>query len=172
MIRQYFNTMGLKKSLLLLLVCAIAFTVSFNLAAKANEPSSELTAYVLCQPGDYVLVRSTPSMKGNEVGFLDPTDEIVIDVNAKNGFFPIISPTFDSREAYISCRYVSTEKPVWKDGHEYVVVSNERLMARKWIDGPRRQWLVNGSEVRVYWYTPSWSVTNKGFVKSKYLEEW
>jgi hypothetical protein len=163
--------MSIKKILCLALVAiALGFT-AFNIAAKANEPVNELTCWVLCQPSDYIHVRSTPSIHGNPVGFLDPGDEITISTDAKNGFFPILSPSFDG-ESYISCRYVSTEKPEWKGGQEYVVVSNERLQARKWIDGPRRTWLTNGTVVRVFYLTSTWAVTSKGFIKSQYLEEW
>ena len=171
MIRTYFNTMGAKKILCLVLAALVLACVTYNIAAKANEPVNELKCWVLCQPRDYINVRSLPSTHGNPVGFLDPGDEITISTDAKNGFFPIISPSFDG-EAFISARYVSTEEPEWKGGQEYCVVSNARVAARKWLDGPRLSWLVNGTVVRVFYYTPTWSVTNRGFIQSQYLEEY
>lgn len=164
------NDSTTKKRVLTILCCVVltAVVLVFNFGACENTDDT-LTVWILCQPGDYVNVRATPSTNAEQIGYLDPADEITINVNAKNGFFPIESPLFE-REGYVSCRYVSTEEPEWFNGQTYTIVSNARVMARRWIEGPRVSWLVNGTDVQVFWYTPTWCVTNRGFIKTEYLE--
>lgn len=164
------NNTTTKKRVVTILCCVIltALVLVFNFCACAKSDDT-LTVWILCKPGDYVNVRATPSTNAEQIGYLDPCDEITIDVNAKNGFFPITYPTFE-REGYVSCRYVSTEKPEWKNGQVYSVSCNTRVAARRWMDGPRVSWLVNGTEVQVFYYTPTWCVTNRGFIKTEYLE--
>ena len=169
MTQNHFNTNRTQKTLTVLCCLVLtALVLIFNFGACAKTDDT-VTVWILCQPSDYVNVRATPSTKAEQVGFLDPCDEITIDVNAKNGFFPIVYPPFE-REGYVSARYVSTEKPEWKNGELYAVCANVRVAARRWMDGPCIDWIVNGSKVQVFYYTPTWCVTNRGFIKTEYLE--
>lgn len=172
MIQPNFNTNRRKMKVALTVAVLITVALGLLIGAKAIERDDTLTVWILCRPADYINVRETPSQKGEIVGMLDPCDEITINVNAQNGYFPIVRPTFECGEGYVSCRFISTEKPEWKNGQTYTVVSNSRVAARRWIEGPRVCWLTNGTEVQVFWWTPTWSVTNRGFIRSEFIEEW
>jgi hypothetical protein len=90
------------------------------------------------------------------------------DSRKKNGFIKVYG-IGEFGEGWIHQGYVSWQEPVKVNGYA-LVVSRGRLAARRCIDGKRRCWLKNTQKVKVYWITDSWCVTDKGFVKTKYLE--
>jgi len=55
-------------------------------------------------------------------------------------------------------------------GQPYTVKAKGKVMARKYVDGPRRCWMKPGAEVVVYYTGGGWAVTSKGFVKTEFLE--
>lgn len=174
MIRQYFSTLGKGKKLACLVLFVALFVSSYIIAANANTNDDELTVWVVCQPNSYINVRQAPSKSAPVCGYLDSCDKIIISTKAKNGFFRILYPAFEC-EGYVYCGFVSTSEPMPMDGQTYTVVSNARVAARRWMDGPRVSvggWLINGTEVQVFYMTDEWAVTNRGFVKAEFLEVW
>ena len=126
--------------------------------------------YVICQPDDYICVRSKPNRKSHEEGYLLCGFSVYVSDKVKNGY--IYSPDLntESGEGWIFAGYLIDDEPQIMDEAPYKVVSNARVAARKYIDGPRRSWLKNGDEVKVYYFSEEWCVTNKGFIMTKYLE--
>ena len=161
----------LKKILITLFEIALIVLVVAFIATALNSVgfAEDLwEAYVVCQPGDYVNVRLNPSRKSEAVGYADAGDSIMIDGAEKNG--------------YLRCYYIGEMGVGWihkgyvvYDKLERVSItakvnSKGRVMARKYVGGKRRAWLKKNDEVKVYWLSMDWCVTNKGFVKTKYLE--
>ena len=134
--------------------------------AKAEEA---YRAYVICQPGDYVNARINPSTRSNSIGRYESGDSFWTDGKKRNGFLHVVNATLESSEAWIYAGYVCYETPQYIN-QKATVVSNGRLAARKTIDGKVRCWLKNGNEVTVYWMTDDWCVTNRGFIRTQYLE--
>jgi hypothetical protein len=52
------------------------------------------------------------------------------------------------------------------------VAANGRVMSYRRIGGRRYHWLNVGDEVKVLALSDEWAVTNKGYVRTKYLEVW
>ena len=158
------------KALLLLLVVVVAFA-TYNITMEANRVRAEsLTtkAWILCKPGDYINLRMAPSKKSQEVGRLDPGDDIEIDGRTKDGFAHIVRP-FD---AWVWAGYIVFDEPQLVN-ETYVVVAKSRVACRRWCDGPQvasRPWLINGSQVKVYYLTDKWACTARGFIKTEWLE--
>ena len=157
----------------------VAFLVAVAIAAviigtvhagnlRAAAEARTITAWILCQPNDYVNVRMNPSKRSTVVGYAEAGDEILVSDMEKNGFVCCYS-IGESSCGWIHKGYVVYEKPVKVD-ITATVASNKRLAARKYIGGKTRKWLKNQDEVTVYWMTDEWCVTNKGFVMTKYLE--
>ena len=87
----------------------------------------------------------------------------------KNGFAQA-EVLLEESEAWIYAGYISFEEPEWRGGESRIIQANGRVACRKYIDGPRRCWVTDGSWVRVWWQTEEWSVTDKGFIRTEFIE--
>lgn len=147
-------------TLIAMVLCAIfAFT-----SAKGEEE-----CWILCQPDSWVYARSSPTKKANPIGRFECGDMAYTDGKTKHGFLHIINCTFEECEGWINVGYIVFSKPYKPMLTETTVSSNGRVAARKTIKGSRRCWLKDGQAIRIYMVSDEWSVTNKGFVKTKFL---
>ena len=128
------------------------------------------TMWIMCQPGDYVHARSGPSTKRESLGRLETGDHVEVDGRTKHGFAHVQELGLEESDGWIYAGYLIDEEPRDARGMVYTVTANGRVACRKCIDGERRCWVVDGSQVKVYWYTSEWAVTNKGFIMTMYLE--
>ena len=144
---------------------AMFLAVSGTMAEDHN-----IVAYIICQPGDWVNARKAPSTRSESVARLETGDSFELDGRSKNGFMyaPVLACEYG--EAWIYSGYIVTEQPQNACGKLYRITSNGRVACRRYIEGPRRCWVVDGSEVKVWGYTSEWAVTNKGFIQSRYIE--
>ena len=158
----------INKALALILVFVVA-VASYAIATEVNRVHAETvyaTQWIICK--DYVIIRNWPSRGATEGGQLDPGDEIEIDGKTKDGFAHIVSPV----DGWVWAGNIVSSQPEKVDCKAYVT-ANKRLYCRRWVDGPTvesKPYLINGSEVRVYWMNDEWAVTNRGYVKSEWLE--
>ena len=135
---------------------------------RAEAEDDSIRAWILCKPSNYTNIRMTPSKRATVVGYLDPCDEIEIDGETENGFVHITYPT----DGWVYAGYVTTEEPE-AVGETYFVAARNRVAARRWIEGPQisgRPWLVNGTELQVFFMTSEWAVTSRGYIRSEWLE--
>ncbi|MBP5442263.1 MAG: SH3 domain-containing protein [Treponema sp.] len=150
----------------MLLIALVIWVISAILdSARADELES---AWVICQPNDYVNVRMNPSRKSQVVGFADAGDSFLTDGKAKNGYVRCYG-IGEAGEGWIHAGYVIHDRPE-RVTVSAVVVSNGRLAARQHVGGKVRKWLRNMDTVKVYWVSDEWAVTDKGFVKSRFIE--
>lgn len=162
------------KKILMVILCAVLLVVSYTTARNAIDAKADstlITCYALCKPGDYVNLRQWPSKKATIDGYLECGDSFQTDGHSKNGFIRVYGVGENSEE-WIYCGFVSTEKPepVFE---RYVVVAKNRVACRRWMDGPNvasTPWLINGSNVTVFYKTESWAVTNRGYIQTKWIE--
>ena len=147
------------------LVAVLAIAV----VAQAATDKDTVTAWVVCQPGDYVNVRLKPTTKSESIGRFETGYTAEVTGKTKDGFAHVkVSLEYD--EGWIHAGYLVFDEPVWKAGALYVVRSNGRVACRKYVDGPRRCWVVDGSTLQVFWMAGEWAVTNKGFIKSEFIQ--
>lgn len=167
--RSYYTTSSPLTKVLTLILAVLLCVAAWNIETEINRVRAESVyakQWIICK--DYVLIRQWASRKAPECGQLDPGDEIEIDGNTKDGFAHIVSPVdgwvwagniVDSRPEKVECMAFVTAKT--------------RLAARRWVDGPQvdsKPWLINGSEIKVYWMNDEWAVTSRGYVRSEWLE--
>lgn len=152
--------------IILVLVIAGAICLIENVGL-AEELYSE--AYVICQPNDFVNVRERPSSRSTIVGRYETGDKVLLDGKEKGGFSHIVHTGLETEDAWICTAYLVADKPEWLN-QSATVVSKGRLAARKNIDGKRRCWLQNGDSIRVYWFSNEWCVTDRGFVKTDFID--
>lgn len=140
----------------------------FGMAAEQT-----LTCWVMCQPGDHVNLRMEPKKDSKCVGWLECGDSFETDAGNKNGWIRVLNR--GECECWIYCGYVVTEEPE-AIGENYVCVARNRVACRRWVNGPqiedngRRRWVVNGSNVSVFYMAEGWAVTSRGYIQSEWLE--
>ena len=127
------------------------------------------TVWVLCQPDSYVNIRAVASGRSKIEGYALCGDSLETDGKTQRGFLHIYAP-IEACDGWVSLGYI-----VWNEPHavnaQYYICSPYRVAIRKTIGGERRKWAYALDELQVYWMSTEWSVTNKGFVKTEYLEE-
>lgn len=153
---------------LILLWVIVAILGVLNIARAVTERDT-VTAWVICQPGDYVNARARPTTKSESIGRLETGDAVELDGETKDGFAHSDPIHMENGDGWIHAGYLVFDEPEWKAGALYRVDANGRVACRKYIDGPRRCWVVDGSHVQVFWLTAEWAVTNKGFIRTEYL---
>lgn len=150
-------------------IIALVLTV-LMLTGATGANAEQVQAYIICQPHDLVNVRTGPSRKANLLGSLETGYTVWVYGEKKNGFLHCENENLEQGDCWIYAGYIVYEEPVWMEGREAVVVSNARVAARKCKEGKVRKWLYTEDTVKVWWWTSEWCVTNKGFVKTQFLE--
>lgn len=166
-----YNTKQRLKTILFLLAVAAMVTITIVLAVNLCKGEELVRCWVMCKPGSQVNVRRSPSTSAMQVGFLDSGDSFMTDSVCTNGFVRCYG-IGEYGEGWIYLGYVVTEEP--KQVFErYVCVSNARVACRRWMGGPKTgtsPWIVNGSNVDVFYIADGWACTSRGYIKSEWLE--
>lgn len=127
--------------------------------------------WIMCKPGSQVNVRHNPSKKSETVGYLEAGDWFETDGESKNGFIRCFD-IGEWGEGWVYCGYVVTEEPV-QVNEQYVCAAVKRVACRKWMGGPQvdgQAWLNNGSNVQVFYMADGWAITNRGYIKTEWLD--
>ena len=170
--RKHYTTYRPLTKVLTLILAVLVFVSSWLIATEVNRIHAEsvyATEWVICK--DYVLIRQWPSRKAPECGQLDPCDDVEIDGKTKDGFAHIVSPV----DGWIWAGNLVESKPEAVNLKGYVTAKN-RVACRRWVDGPQAEingkpsWLVNGSEVKIFYMSEEWACTSRGYIKSEWLE--
>ena len=143
------------KRFLLVLLCLLIICVS----ALAD------TVYVLCQPDSFVNVRAFPRKGAEITGYAELGWQLETDGIRKNGYVKVSGYEGD---AWIYAGYL-TDCAVTVITLKTQIVSKGRVACRRAINGTRRKWLKDGTEVTIYALSDEWSITDKGFIKTQYL---
>lgn len=144
----------MKKALLFIIL--LALTVG---SAAADS------VYVLCQPKSFVNVRMFPKKGADIAGRVELGDVLETDGETRNGFIHVCG--FEGG-AWINKGFVTTS-PVKVLKVKTQISSKGRVACRRSINGTRRTWLSDGTEVTVYAFSDDWSITDYGFIKTAYL---
>lgn len=171
-----YSTQRTNKARFILIVLLAAVVVAGigwmigSAGCRAGAESATAKAWVICQPGDYVNLRSRASRNSQAVGMVDCGDMLELDGVTKNGYARVVNLTIDTpAEVWIHTGYIVFDKPEWY-GDSMIVTGSGRVAARKNCEGELKRWLKPGAEVYVYWRSDEWSVTNRGFIKTIYLD--
>lgn len=144
------------------LVFAAAMLAALAISAAAYAE----TVYILCQPDSFVNVRVFPKRGADVAGRLELGDTVETDGTTRNGFLRVYG--FEAGEAWVNAGFVSRE-PVTVETVTGEVISNGRVAARRAVNGTRRKWLYNGEKVTIYAFSDGWSITNRGFVQTRFI---
>lgn len=135
-----------------------------------GHAEEEIECWILCQPNSYVNARIFASGRSTIVGRLECGDKIYTDGVEKKGFLHCFANT-ESSDCWIHKGYIVFSEPHVPFIRDTQIISNGRVAARRTINGKRRCWLRDGQKIKVYMMSDEWAVTNKGFVKTEYIDQ-
>lgn len=161
------------RAIIFALICAVVIAIGCMIGTSECQAAGEryTTVWAMCQPGSTLIVRRSSSKNSMEVGRLDPCDPVETDGKSVNGYIHVYG-NWENGDGFVYCGYLSTEEPE-RVFEQYVCVSRARVACRRWISGPmmpNHAWITNGTNVQVFYRTSEWSVTNRGYIKSEWLE--
>ena len=151
----------MKRYIWIVLVCLI-------LMGWTSTLSETKEAWVLCQPDSYVNIRTKPKSKSKILGRRECGEKVELDGKVKNGFAHCINLALEDTEGWISTGYLVYSEPK-AENCATEITSKGRVACRRSVDGKRRCWVKNGTPITVHYSSAEWSVTDKGFIKTKYL---
>lgn len=132
------------------------------------EPITE-QVWVLCDPDSYVTLREGPGKRKAEFGGVMCGAELWTDNRTKNGFLHVLEIPAEESEGWISSRYVIYDRPA-EVNRAMQIRGDGRVALRKWVGGPAKGWILPGETLTVWWMSPSWAVTSRGYIRSEFLE--
>ena len=153
---------------ILALILAIGFLAG-TIINRVMAEAQTVTAWVLCQPGDYVNARVRPSRRSESTGRFECGDTVELDGETEEGFAHVVGPNLESGAYWMHTGYLSFDEPEWY-GDEMEIIGKARVAARKNMAGEVRVWLQPGTVVQVFWITEEWAVTNRGFIRTEWLD--
>ena len=133
--------------------------------------ADESRVFIFCNPETPVNVRRSPKTGAKISGRLDFGDEVITDGVIKNGFLHIYGITEDG-EGWIFAGYTVQDQPDKLDKAWANVAASGRVMSYRWVDGKKNKWVKVGTDIRVYAVCEEWAVTEKGYIRTEYLEVW
>ena len=151
----------------LMTVAVIACLVFLLMSMIFGLGFAEDAKYIMCM--DQVNIRMGASTGADSVGWLEPCDVVYPDGKQKNGFMHCEIPSVEAGEGWIHKGYLVDDKPEKVNQKAYVTGSG-KVQARKNVNGKRTRWLKPGGELRVYWYSDNWCITDCGYVMTDFLE--
>jgi hypothetical protein len=150
----------------------IAFLMLLAVITGVSDAVSEdRMVFILCNPKTPVFVRKSPKKGSAEAGRLDFGDEVWTDGRKKNGYLHVIGIT-EAGEGWIFAGNTITDQPEKLTGARATVAATGRVMTYRWVRGKKNGWVEIGDDVKVYAISEEWAVTNKGYIRMKYLEVW
>ena len=140
------------------------------LMAYLAGSDAEVECFIICNPKSHVWVRRSPKKGAEEIGFLDCGDRFLTDGKRKNGFVHVVGIT-EYGEGWIHKGYVVYDKPEIVNCRGTVAATG-RVKLQRYIGGKRIGYINVCEDVKVFAISEDWAVTNRGFIKLKYLELW
>ena len=126
------------------------------------------TVWVLCQPDSYVNIRQFPSKKHQASGRMECGWDAETNGKSQNGYLYLSSVGTEDGCGWINKGYIIYSEPIVKT-FDTNIYSKGRVACWRSIGGKRRCWIKPGAVITVYAVSEEWSITNKGFVRTKYL---
>ena len=124
--------------------------------------------FIICKPGVYINVRFHPNKRAEVIGELELGDKVESDGKEQNGFIHVTGLSFEFTEGWIYKGLLVKDEPyICEWGCQ--IISDSRVAARHYINGKRKGWIKPGKEVTVYAVSRDWSITEKGYVQTRFL---
>ena len=153
-----------------LLVLAIVAGAWAALTGNGLAEEEGQQCWVLCHPDSCVCLRAAPRKTGIEFGGAMLGADMLTDGKTRNGYLHVFDLNAEETAGWISCRYVVFDEPREIEC-ELRVQAQGRVAVRKWINGKIIKWMHDGDQIYVYAMSDEWAVTDRGYIKTEFLEE-
>ena len=153
-----------------ILIAAIFIGAFMFIQSNCRAERLQEEVWVLCNPESYVILRGGPGKRKGEIGGAVCGSVMWTDNVARNGFLHVTGLAAEEEDGWICARYIVYDEPA-EVNREMVIRAQGRVACRKWVNGKIIRWLKTGDRVTVYWMSDSWAVTNRGYIRSEFLEE-
>ena len=125
------------------------------------------TKYVIVQTE--LNVRSSPSLGSHIYGRLFTGDTVQV-TKTYYGWSYLEGLNSEEGCGWISSKYIVDDPVIHMDNVPAVVHANGRVAIRDSVDGKRISWVHSGDVLYVCGTSDSWTVTNRGYIKTQYLK--
>lgn len=125
--------------------------------------------WVLCMPDGSVNLREGAGRKSAVFGSAPSGTEMRTDGKKRNGYLHVFGLMAEEESGWISERYVVYSEPE-EIGGPAVIRAEGRVACREWIGGKISGWVYDGDIVTVYRMSDEWSATDRGYIKTEFLE--
>ena len=146
-------------------------------AAEETPDGATGCVWVMCKPGSYVNVRYKARKTGAVIGRVECGEKLWTDGKVNGQFLHLVGLTMESGDGWIRRGYVVEDEPAilageanGGRGERYLVNALGRVALRRTVNGARRAWAKSGSNLRVLVMSDTWSLTNRGFIRTEFLE--
>ena len=166
--RKHYSIFDREKIFAFFLIIVIVFIIGAIIGSYCFGEEPLATCWIMCKPGSYVTIRSEPRKSAEVRGYLDSGDSFQTDGESIDGWITCCS----GEGGWVYTGYVVTEKPQVV-GERYICAAKKQVACRKWMSGPQidgKPWLRNGEYVQVFLMADGWAVTNRGYIKSEWLD--
>jgi hypothetical protein len=130
--------------------------------------------WVMCSTTGSVNVRQRATTNSPVIGWYEAGDRLTTDWEVRGEWLHVVDLSLEYTEGWISSRYMVFDEPQWMGAEDARVEADGRVAIRQYIDGPRvtgkAGWAKPDSVLQVFWWSREWSYTNRGFIRSEYLE--
>ena len=145
--------------------------IMWTVAAAGEDPGQreELTPlWVMCR--SFVNVRFRPGKRRAILGRIESGEQVWTDGKRDGPYIHVVALTMESEDGWIHGGYLVEQEPVAMSGERYRVSSNGRVALRRTVNGPRRAWAKTGSTLKVYAMSDDWTLTNRGYIRTEFIE--
>lgn len=158
---------------LIVFVCALVFgAVGLALVCMITDAAAEgITMYAISRDSP-VNVRLKPSTKATIGGYLDfGWEATVIDEqrDSSGTLWYKVDGITEMGYGWVCSNYMVPDKPS-KVFDTYTVKASGRVAVYSRVEGKRKTWAKPGQKLKVTIYSDSWCLTEKGYVRTEYLE--
>lgn len=167
--RKHYSRTDKERKVFLIAMAAILAVITVALTVTLCHGEQLATCWIMCKPGSYVTIREKPNKTAAEAGYLDSGDSFQTDGESVDGWIRCCGA---GEGGWVWCGYVVTEKPEII-GERYICVALKQAACRKWMGGPQVDgagWIKNGQYCEVFCMADGWAVTNRGYIRSEWLE--
>lgn len=141
--------------------CVLMLVITYVSSVALSE-----TKYVLVQ--SELNVRARPSLGSSIYGRLFTGDIVQVTKIYRDWCYLEGLPSEEGC-GWISAKYIVDEPVTEMNEDPAIIHANGRVAIRDSIDGKRISWAHPGDVVYVYGTSDSWTVTDRGYVKTEYL---
>lgn len=142
-----------------------ASLISFILMCLSTVSIAD-TRYILVQ--SELNVRSRPSLGSTVFGRLFTGDSVQVTKKYHEWLYLEGLPS-EEGHGWVSSSYVVSDPVTQMDGEPAAIDANGRVAVRNSVDGKRIAWVYPGDIVHVYGISDSWTVTDRGYIKTEFL---